>query len=109
MEDKILDLVTEGKTLGRVARGINEATKASNKGNSKLIIVAADSVPLEITLHLPEIAEDKGSICIFVSSMQKLGAAMKLSRPCMAVALVKTKAPTAFDAKIEALLNKLDH
>lgn len=40
-------------------KGANEATKTLNRGISELIILAADTEPLEIILHLPLLCEDK--------------------------------------------------
>ncbi len=35
------------------------ATKTLNRGISEIVILAADTAPLQIILHLPLIAEDK--------------------------------------------------
>jgi hypothetical protein len=35
------------------------ATKTLNRGQSELIVMAADTEPLEILLHLPLLCEDK--------------------------------------------------
>jgi len=40
-------------------KGANEATKTLNRGIAELIIIAADTEPLEIVLHLPLLCEDK--------------------------------------------------
>jgi U4/U6 small nuclear ribonucleoprotein SNU13 len=42
-----------------VAEGANEATKTLNRGISELIVLAADTSPLAILLHLPLLCEDK--------------------------------------------------
>lgn len=49
----ILDLETLTPTT--------EATKTLNRGVSELIILAADTTPLQILLHLPLLCEDKNS------------------------------------------------
>jgi hypothetical protein len=38
-----------------------EATKTLNRGVSELIVLAADTTPLQILLHLPLLCEDKNS------------------------------------------------
>jgi len=40
------------------------ATKTLNRGISEFIVMAADSEPLEIILHLPLLCEDKVSVYI---------------------------------------------
>lgn len=45
--------------------GIFAATKTLNRGIAEFIVMAADTEPLEILLHLPLLAEDK---VIFIDS-----------------------------------------
>ena len=40
-------------------KGANETTKTLNRGTSEIIILAADTSPLAILLHLPLLCEDK--------------------------------------------------
>ena len=49
-------------------KGANETTKALNRGMADLVILAADTEPLEIILHLPLLCEDK------VSKFEKVNA-----------------------------------
>ena len=59
----ILDLVQQASNYKQLKKGANEATKTLNRGISELIVMAADTEPLEILLHLPLLCEDKvGSI-----------------------------------------------
>ncbi len=46
-------------------KGANETTKALNRGMADLVILAADTEPLEIILHLPLLCEDKVSASEF--------------------------------------------
>ena len=55
----ILDLVQQANNYKQLKKGANEATKTLNRGISELIIMAADTEPLEILLHLPLLCEDK--------------------------------------------------
>ena len=43
----------------QLKKGANEATKTLNRGVSEFIVMAADTEPLEILLHLPLLCEDK--------------------------------------------------
>ncbi len=60
----ILDLVQQASNYKQLKKGANEATKTLNRGISELIVMAADTEPLEILLHLPLLCEDKVSINI---------------------------------------------
>ena len=44
------------------------ATKTLNRGISEFVVMAADTEPLEILLHLPLLAEDKVQICPALST-----------------------------------------
>jgi U4/U6 small nuclear ribonucleoprotein SNU13 len=46
-------------------KGANETTKALNRGMADLVLLAADTEPLEIILHLPLLCEDKVSNFIY--------------------------------------------
>lgn len=46
----------------QLKKGANEATKTLNRGITELIILAADTEPLAILLHLPLLCEDKVGI-----------------------------------------------
>lgn len=57
------------------------ATKTLNRGISEFVVMAADTEPIEILLHLPLLAEDKNVPYVFVPSKAALGRACGVSRP----------------------------
>jgi U4/U6 small nuclear ribonucleoprotein SNU13 len=57
----ILDLIQQASHYRQLKKGANEATKTLNRGISEVIILAADTAPLAILLHLPLLCEDKVS------------------------------------------------
>lgn len=48
------------------------ATKTLNRGTSELIVLAADTSPLAILLHLPLLCEDKNTPYVYVPSKGEL-------------------------------------
>jgi U4/U6 small nuclear ribonucleoprotein SNU13 len=66
----ILDLVQQAANFKQLKKGANEATKTLNRGISEFIVMAADTEPLEILLHLPLLCEDKNVPYVFVRSKQ---------------------------------------
>ena len=62
----ILDLIQQATNYKQLRKGANEATKCLNRGVAEFIVMAADTEPLEILLHLPLLCEDKVR-AIFVS------------------------------------------
>ena len=81
---KILNLVQQAVNYKQLRKGANEATKTLNRGQSEFVILAADSEPLEILLHIPLLCEDKNVPYVFVRSKQALGRACGVSRPVIA-------------------------
>ena len=93
-----------------LTRGAGAATKTLNRGISEFVVMAADTEPIEILLHLPLLAEDKVRLpsslhgqtaralgqrpecClqnvpyVFVRSKAALGRACGVSRPVRAAA-----------------------
>ena len=84
MTTKILNLVQQASNYKQLRKGANEATKTLNRGQAEFIVLAADSEPLEILLHIPLLCEDKNVPYVFVRSKQALGRACGVSRPVIA-------------------------
>jgi hypothetical protein len=59
LTQEILDIVQQASHYRQLKKGANEATKTLNRGISEVIILAADTTPLAILLHLPLLCEDK--------------------------------------------------
>ena len=76
-------------TGGKIRKGTNEVTKAIERGEAKLVVIAKDVTPPEITMHLPLIAEEKGIAAVIVPKKDDLGAAAGLDLGTVAVAIVK--------------------
>ena len=73
---------------GKVKRGTNEATKAIERGVSKLVIIAEDVEPPEVVAHLPIICEEQGAAYAFVPSKQELGKALGIEITSAACAIL---------------------
>ena len=67
----ILDLVQQASHYRQLKKGANEATKTLNRGISEIVILAADTAPLAILLHLPLLCEDKNTP--YVSTSPPIG------------------------------------
>ncbi|KAE8898076.1 hypothetical protein PF005_g825 [Phytophthora fragariae] len=88
----ILDLVQQATNYKQIKKGANEATKTLNRGISEFIIMAADTEPLEILLHLPLLCEDKNVPYVFVPSKVALGRACGVSRPVISASITSNDA-----------------
>eukprot|EP00092_Neocalanus_flemingeri_P005345 GFUD01005759.1.p1 GENE.GFUD01005759.1~~GFUD01005759.1.p1 ORF type:complete len:128 (-),score=46.87 GFUD01005759.1:189-572(-) len=88
---KILNLVQQAANYKQLRKGANEATKTLNRGQAEFVILAADSEPLEILLHIPLLCEDKNVPYVFVRSKQALGRACGVSRPVIAASVTQNE------------------
>ncbi|KAG2201195.1 hypothetical protein INT47_013006, partial [Mucor saturninus] len=88
----ILDLVQQASHYKQLKKGANEATKTLNRGISEFIVMAADTEPLEILLHLPLLCEDKNVPYVFVPSKTALGRACGVSRSVISASITTNEA-----------------
>ncbi|KAL6554398.1 RNA binding protein snu13 [Orobanche minor] len=103
----ILDVVGQACQSKQLKKGANEATKTLNRGISEFIVMAADTEPLEILLHLPLLAEDKNVPYVFVPSKQALGRACGVTRPVIACS-VTTNEGSQLKAQIQNLKDAIE-
>src|SRR3989338_4415591 len=89
LSQELLELVQNAAHAKQIKKGANEATKALNRGKAELIVMAGDSNPIEILLHLPLLCEDKNVPYVFVSSKAALGRAAGVSRNVIALAILE--------------------
>ena len=88
-EAKALEAIEVARTTGKIKKGSNEATKAIERGDAKLVVFAGDVSPKEIVMHFPLLCKDKGIACVEISKKEDLGAAAGLGVGTAAVAIVK--------------------
>ncbi|MBW2989354.1 ribosomal L7Ae/L30e/S12e/Gadd45 family protein [Candidatus Woesearchaeota archaeon] len=87
--DKVYEAIEVAKATGKVKKGTNEVTKVIEKGEAKLVAIAKDVTPPEITMHIPLLCKEKGIICAEVPSKEELGAAAGIEKPTASVAIVQ--------------------
>lgn len=88
-QDKIYEAVELAKKTGKIKKGTNETTKAIERGIAKLVVIAKDTSPQEIIMHLPALCEEKKAKCVLVDSKDDLGAAAGLDVGTASVAIIK--------------------
>jgi len=84
----ILEALRVASTSGKVKKGTNEATKAIERGTSKLIIIAEDVEPPEVVAHLPILCEEQGAAFVFVPTKQELGSSLGIEITSAAAAIL---------------------
>jgi len=74
---------------GLVRKGTNEATKAVERTQAKLIVIAEDVDPPEVIAHLPLLCEERKIPYMFVPNKDKIGNAVGIDVPCAAVCIIR--------------------
>ena len=87
--DEILEIVEIARDTGKIRKGINEATKAAERGTAKAIVIADDVDPPEIAMHLEPLCSEKNVKLLRVQSKNELGRAAGLQVPCAAIAILE--------------------
>jgi len=85
----IYETVEKARKTGKIEKGINEVTKAIERGTAKLVVIAKDTNPTEIIQHIPVLCKEKGIPCEEVDSKEKLGIAAGIKVPCSSIAVIQ--------------------
>ncbi|MCY0860385.1 MAG: 50S ribosomal protein L7Ae [Sulfolobaceae archaeon] len=84
----VLDAVKKAKETGKIKKGTNETTKAVERGQAKLVVIAEDVQPEEIVAHLPMLCEEKKIPYVYVKSKKALGEACGLQVGAASAAII---------------------
>ncbi|KAI1758949.1 L30e-like protein [Hypoxylon sp. FL1150] len=107
LTQEILDLVQQAGHARQLKKGANEVTKTLSRGVAEIVILAADTTPLAILLHLPLLCEDKNVIYCYVPSKIALGRACGVSRAVIAASITTNEA-SDLSNQIRALKDKIE-
>ncbi len=74
---------------GSIRKGTNETTKAVERGQAKLVVIAEDVDPPEVVAHLPILCDERKIAYVFVPSKEKLGSSVGIDVQCAAVCITE--------------------
>jgi large subunit ribosomal protein L7Ae len=86
--EKAYELVSIAVKTGKIKKGTNEATKAVERNQAKLVVIAEDVQPPEVVLHLPFLCDEKKVPYIYVPSKKRLGEAAGIAVAAASVAII---------------------
>lgn len=89
VSEKIIEAVTVAKATGKIIKGVNETTKAVERGITKFVVMAEDVTPPEILMHIPVICDEKKVPFGYVPSKEDLGKASGIVVPTSSIAVVE--------------------
>ncbi len=72
----IYELIRVARNTGKVKKGTNETTKAVERGQAKLVIIAENVEPPEVVAHLPIICDERRCHYVYVPTKEELGKAL---------------------------------
>jgi large subunit ribosomal protein L7Ae len=88
MVEQTYDAVEEADQTGKIVTGTNEVTKAIERNEADLVIVAGDVSPEEIVMHLPALCEEREVPYTYVPEKEELGAAAGVNVQAASAAVV---------------------
>ena len=98
----------QGHTRGiYVALTFCIVTKTLNRGTAELLVLASDTAPLAILLHLPLLCEDKNVGYVYVPSKMALGRACGVNRAVIAASITSNEA-SELQGQINAMKDRVE-
>lgn len=89
LAEKTYEAVKKAReTGGKVKKGTNETTKAVERGQAKLVVIATDVDPPEIVAHLPILCDEKKIPYTYVPSKKRLGESAGIEVAAASVAII---------------------
>jgi large subunit ribosomal protein L7Ae len=104
LAERVYEAVAKAKDTGKVKRGVNEATKAVERGLAKLVVIAVDVDPPEIVAHLPYLCDERKIPYVYVPSKKRLGEAAGIEVSASSVAVIE---PGDAEPLIREIINKV--
>jgi len=102
LKAKTIEII-EKSTKGKIKAGLNEVTKAIERGTAKLIIVAEDVSPAELVMHVPILCAEKNTPISYIATRKDLGEKAGLRMATSAIAIIDSPA----EAEIKDLATKI--
>ncbi len=89
LAEKAYQALSIARETGRIRKGTNETTKAVERGQAVLVLIAEDVDPPEIVAHLPLLCEEKNIPYVYVPSKERLGKAAGINVQAAAAAILE--------------------
>ena len=92
---------------GFIRKGTNETTKAVERAQAKLVIIAEDVEPPEVVAHLPILCEERKIPYVFVPSKKRLGASAGIDVPAASACIINAGEASALVDEIAKRVEEL--
>ena len=102
LQDETIKRVSK---IGKIKIGINEVTKAIERGNAKFVIIAEDVSPVEIVMHIPIIAKEKKITFSYSKTKEDLGKSVGISAKASCIAVLDAG---SLQKELTTLIDKIE-
>jgi len=89
LADAAYEALQIASKTGAVRKGTNETTKAIERAQAKLVVIAEDVDPPEVVAHLPLLCDERKIPYVFVPTREQIGKAIGIDVPAAAACIVK--------------------
>jgi LSU ribosomal protein L7AE len=91
LAEKVYEAVAKAakSEFGKIKKGVNETTKAVERGSAKLVVIAVDVDPPELVAHLPYLCDEKKIPYVYVPSKKRLGEVAGIEVIASSVAIIE--------------------
>ncbi|MHA1221595.1 MAG: 50S ribosomal protein L7Ae [Candidatus Heimdallarchaeota archaeon] len=104
LKQEALKVLEKARDTGKTKKGTNEVTKAIERNQAKLVLIADDVQPPEIVMHLPLLCEEKNIPYVVCGSRKDIGKAIGLDRSSASAGITN---PGMAKEALDALVKKL--
>lgn len=81
LSKKLYKCVKKAAKVKHIRRGVKEVQKFINKGEKGIVVLAGDTLPIDVYCHLPVMCEDKSLPYAYIPSKVDLGSSAGSKRP----------------------------
>ena len=90
VQDAAYEALQIATKTGKAKKGTNETTKAIERAQAKLVVIAENVEPPEVVAHLPILCEERKIPYTFVPDKAKLGTAIGIDVPAAAASIIES-------------------
>ncbi|XP_031696259.1 H/ACA ribonucleoprotein complex subunit 2-like protein [Anarrhichthys ocellatus] len=81
LSKKLYKCVKKASKVKNIRRGVKEVQKFINKGETGIVVMAGDTLPIDVYCHLPVMCEDRNLPYAYIPSKGDLGSSAGSKRP----------------------------
>ncbi|MBN3277771.1 NHP2 protein, partial [Polyodon spathula] len=78
---KIYKCIKKASKLKQIRRGVKEVQKFINKGEKGIVVLAGDTLPIDVYCHIPVMCEERNLPYTYIPSKVDLGTSAGSKRP----------------------------